>query len=125
VKIFEMKPTWSNCFVDEMSFRVVDRVLQIHGGIGLTLDLPLAKWFVDQRSRLITEGASEVNAHGLAATFLKKYVEQGSKLFPTRFPAPIFTCLFFISRERWLKPKHGAEENFRTLKHRAAENLRV
>ena len=24
------------------------------------LDLPLAKWFVDQRSRLITEGASEV-----------------------------------------------------------------
>jgi len=27
-------------FADEMSFRVVDRVLQIHGGIGLTLDLP-------------------------------------------------------------------------------------
>jgi len=41
-------------FADEMSFRVVDRVLQIHGGIGLTLDLPLAKWFVDQRSRMIT-----------------------------------------------------------------------
>ena len=37
-------------FADEMSFRVVDRVLQIHGGIGLTTDLPLEKWFRDQRS---------------------------------------------------------------------------
>jgi acyl-CoA dehydrogenase len=60
-------------FADEMSFRVVDRVLQIHGGIGLTLDLPLAKWFVDQRSRLITEGASEVMRMVIAREVLKKY----------------------------------------------------
>jgi len=60
-------------YADEMSFRVVDRVLQIHGGIGLTLDLPLAKWFVDQRSRLITEGASEVMRMVIAREVLKKY----------------------------------------------------
>ena len=60
-------------FADEMSFRVVDRVLQIHGGIGLTLDLPLAKWFVDQRSRMITEGASEVMRMVIAREVLKKY----------------------------------------------------
>ncbi len=60
-------------FADEMSFRVVDRVLQIHGGIGLTLDLPLAKWFVDQRSRMITEGASEVMRMVIARHVLKKY----------------------------------------------------
>jgi acyl-CoA dehydrogenase len=60
-------------FADEMSFRVVDRVLQIHGGIGLTLDLPLAKWFVDQRSRMITEGASEVMRMVIARELLKKY----------------------------------------------------
>src|SRR5207245_9130423 len=58
---------------DEMFFRVVDRVLQIHGGIGLTLDLPLAKWFVDQRSRMITEGASEVMRMVIAREVLKKY----------------------------------------------------
>ncbi|HZD40686.1 MAG TPA: acyl-CoA dehydrogenase family protein [Terriglobales bacterium] len=60
-------------FADEMSFRVVDRVLQIHGGIGLTLDLPLAKWFVDQRSRMITEGASEVMRMVIARHVLKTY----------------------------------------------------
>jgi acyl-CoA dehydrogenase len=60
-------------FADEMSFRVVDRVLQIHGGIGLTLDLPLAKWFVDQRSRMITEGASEVMRMVIAREVLRKY----------------------------------------------------
>lgn len=60
-------------YADEMSFRVVDRVLQIHGGIGLTLDLPLAKWFVDQRSRLITEGASEVMRMVIARHVLQKY----------------------------------------------------
>ena len=60
-------------FADEMSFRVVDRVLQIHGGVGLTLDLPLAKWFVDQRSRMITEGASEVMRMVIAREILKKY----------------------------------------------------
>ena len=60
-------------FADEMSFRVVDRVLQIHGGIGLTLDLPLAKWFVDQRSRMITEGASEVMRMVIAREVLKRY----------------------------------------------------
>jgi acyl-CoA dehydrogenase len=60
-------------YADEMSVRVVDRVLQIHGGIGLTLDLPLAKWFVDQRSRLITEGASEVMRMVIARHVLNKY----------------------------------------------------
>src|SRR5258706_4552573 len=60
-------------FADEMSFRVVDRVLQIHGGIGLTLDLPLAKWVVDQRIRMITESASEVMRMVIAREVLKKY----------------------------------------------------
>ena len=60
-------------YADEMSVRVVDRMLQIHGAIGLTLDLPLAKWFVDQRSRLITEGASEVMRMVIARHVLRRY----------------------------------------------------
>jgi alkylation response protein AidB-like acyl-CoA dehydrogenase len=39
----------------------------------LTLDLPLAKWFVDQRSRMITEGASEVMRMVIARELLRKY----------------------------------------------------
>ena len=58
---------------DEMSFRVVDRVLQIFGGIGLTTDLPIEYWFRDQRSRLITEGASEVMRMVIARHVLRQY----------------------------------------------------
>ena len=44
----------------EMAGRVVDRSMQIHGGIGLTRDLPLEYWFRQLRSIRITEGATEV-----------------------------------------------------------------
>jgi len=44
---------------DEMGFRVADRCLQFHGGMGLTLDLPIQKFWRDQRSFMITEGPSE------------------------------------------------------------------
>jgi acyl-CoA dehydrogenase len=47
-------------FGDEMGFRVADRCLQLHGGIGLTTELPLEKLWRDQRSFMITEGPTEV-----------------------------------------------------------------
>jgi acyl-CoA dehydrogenase len=43
-----------------MYMRVVDRAIQIHGGLGLSCDLPLEVMFRDARSRLITEGSSEM-----------------------------------------------------------------
>ena len=45
---------------DEMGFRVADRCLQLHGGIGLTTELPIEKFWRDQRSFMITEGPTEV-----------------------------------------------------------------
>ena len=47
-------------FADEMSFRVVDRVLQIHGGIGLTLICHWRNGSSISAASMITEGASEV-----------------------------------------------------------------
>lgn len=47
-------------FGDEMGFRVADRCLQLHGGIGLTTELPIEKFWRDQRSFMITEGPTEV-----------------------------------------------------------------
>jgi len=47
-------------FADEMAFKAADACLQIHGGIGLTTDLPIEKMWRQQRSYRITEGASEV-----------------------------------------------------------------
>ena len=44
----------------EGASRVVDRAIQIHGGIGVTKDLPLERWFREMRIRRIGEGPSEV-----------------------------------------------------------------
>lgn len=56
---------------DEMGFRVADRCLQLHGGIGLTTELPLEKLWRDQRSFMITEGPTEVLRTALARLILR------------------------------------------------------
>jgi acyl-CoA dehydrogenase len=60
-------------FADEMAFRAIDTCLQIHGGIGLTTDLPIEKFWRQQRSYRITEGASEVMKMVIARHVLKTY----------------------------------------------------
>jgi acyl-CoA dehydrogenase len=60
-------------FADEMAFRSADVCLQIHGGIGLTTDLPIEKMWRQQRSYRITEGASEVMKMAIARHVLKAY----------------------------------------------------
>jgi acyl-CoA dehydrogenase len=54
----------------EMCSRVVDRAIQIHGGVGLTKDLPLEWWYRQVRSIRITEGATEVLRWRLAQHLL-------------------------------------------------------
>jgi acyl-CoA dehydrogenase len=44
----------------ESAGRVVDRAIQIHGGYGVTKDLPLERWYRELRIRRIGEGPSEV-----------------------------------------------------------------
>ncbi|MHB8575203.1 MAG: acyl-CoA dehydrogenase family protein [Dehalococcoidia bacterium] len=44
----------------ESSGRVVDRCIQIHGGLGVSKDLPLERWYREIRIRRIGEGPSEV-----------------------------------------------------------------
>jgi acyl-CoA dehydrogenase len=55
----------------EMASRVVDRAIQVHGGVGLTKDLPLEWWYRQVRSIRITEGATEVLRWRLAQNILK------------------------------------------------------
>ena len=60
-------------YADEMSFQVVDRAMQIHGGIALTTDLPIERMWRQQRSYRITEGATEVMKMVIARHVLKSY----------------------------------------------------
>ena len=60
-------------YADEMAFKVADRCMQIHGGIGLTTDLPIEKLWRQQRSYRITEGATEVMKMVIARHILRTY----------------------------------------------------
>ncbi len=59
-------------YADEMLVRVVDRAIQIHGGMGLSRELPLELMFRDARSRTITEGSSEMQRIIIASEILSR-----------------------------------------------------
>jgi alkylation response protein AidB-like acyl-CoA dehydrogenase len=50
--------------------RVVDRAMQIHGGMGMTKDLPLERWYREMRIRRVGEGPSEVQRMVIAREIL-------------------------------------------------------
>ena len=58
-------------FCTEMASRVVDRAIQVHGGIGLSTELPLEWWYRQLRSIRITEGVTEVLRWRLARNLIR------------------------------------------------------
>lgn len=58
-------------YCTEMAFRVLDRAIQVHGGIGLTKDLPLERWFREVRVLRIGEGPSEIHRWVVARHLLR------------------------------------------------------
>jgi acyl-CoA dehydrogenase len=60
-------------FCTELGFRAADRCLQIHGGMGLTTELPIQKMWKDSRSFMITEGAVEIMRAAIAREVFKMH----------------------------------------------------
>ena len=58
---------------NRLSFQTADRAMQIHGGIAFTPDLPLEKFWRDQRSMMISDGPEEVLRMALARHILDRY----------------------------------------------------
>ncbi|MBI2846648.1 MAG: acyl-CoA dehydrogenase family protein [Chloroflexi bacterium] len=58
-------------FSSEVLMRVIDRVVQIHGGYGVSKDLPLERWYREARVRRIGEGPSEVHRMVIARDLLR------------------------------------------------------
>ena len=50
----------------ETAGRVVDRAIQVFGGMGVTRDLPFERWYRELRIKRIGEGPSEVHRHVIA-----------------------------------------------------------
>jgi acyl-CoA dehydrogenase len=60
-----------------MGNRVVDRVLQIHGGMGYTKELPIERWYREARLWRIYDGTDEIQRMIIARNLLKGYVKIG------------------------------------------------
>ena len=60
-------------FASEMAGRVVDRVLQIHGGMGYMKESPVERAYRDARILRIYEGTSEIQRMIIAEELLKRY----------------------------------------------------
>ena len=60
-------------YADELGFRAADRWLQVHGGIGLTTDLPIEQFWRQSRSFRITEGPTEIMKMVIARNVLREY----------------------------------------------------
>ncbi len=67
---FRSEAAMAKLVASEAGGRVVDRAMQIHGGYGMTKDLPLERWYREMRIRRIGEGPSEVQRHILARDLL-------------------------------------------------------
>jgi acyl-CoA dehydrogenase len=60
-----------------MANNVVDRVLQIHGGMGYTKELPIERWYRELRLLRIYEGTDEIQRRTIARNLLKGNVKLG------------------------------------------------
>jgi alkylation response protein AidB-like acyl-CoA dehydrogenase len=53
--------------------RVIDRALQVHGGLGMTDDTVIAYFYRHERGARIYDGADEVHKMALAKRILRSY----------------------------------------------------
>jgi alkylation response protein AidB-like acyl-CoA dehydrogenase len=60
--------------------RVVDRVLQIHGGMGYTRELPIERWYRQVRLLRIFEGTDEMQRLIISRDLLRGYTKLGGHL---------------------------------------------
>jgi len=60
-----------------MGNRVVDRVLQIHGGMGYTRELPIERWYREARLWRIYDGTDEIQRMIIARNLIKGHVKIG------------------------------------------------
>jgi acyl-CoA dehydrogenase len=67
---FRMESAIAKLVASEAAGRVVDRSMQIHGGLGVAKDLPLERWYRELRIRRVGEGPSEVQKHVIARDLL-------------------------------------------------------
>jgi len=67
---FKHEASIAKLYATEMANRVVDRCVQMFGGLGVSKELPLERWYREIRIKRIGEGASEVHRLVIARNLL-------------------------------------------------------
>ncbi len=67
-------------YASNMANNVVDRVLQIHGGMGYTRELPIERWYRELRLYRIFEGTDEMQRLIISRDLLRGFRKVGSTL---------------------------------------------
>ena len=67
---FRKEAAMAKLVATEAGGRVVDRCMQMFGGLGVAKDLPFERWYREMRIRRIGEGPSEVQRHIIARELL-------------------------------------------------------
>jgi acyl-CoA dehydrogenase len=62
-------------FVAGVLQNVLDRAIQVHGGLGMTDYIPLAYWYRHERAARIYDGPDEVHKWSMARRILERYAE--------------------------------------------------
>ena len=57
----------------ELGFDAADRCMQLHGGIGTTIEMPIEQMWRDSRSFMITGGAVEIMRSALSREIFAMY----------------------------------------------------
>jgi len=60
--------------VPNMTLRIIDRAIQIHGALGVSQDTPLAGMWMSQRTLRLADGPDEVHRRVIAREELKQYL---------------------------------------------------
>ncbi|PEQ10611.1 acyl-CoA dehydrogenase [Novosphingobium sp. PC22D] len=61
---------------------VVGRALEIHGSLGISLDMPLAKWYAGNMALAFADGPTDAHKSQLARAYLKR-VKPAEGMFPS------------------------------------------
>ncbi len=67
-----VEASMAKLYSSEALGRVIDRVVQIHGGYGLSKEFPFERWYREARVRRIGEGPSEVHRMVIARDLLRE-----------------------------------------------------
>ena len=67
---FRKEAAMAKIVATEAGGRVVDRCMQMFGGLGVAKDLPFERWYREMRIRRIGEGPNEVQRHVIARELL-------------------------------------------------------